>query len=221
MKATYHFSVATGALQNYMFVLNELLVIRCFKVRIEGERLIVHAADDKNFCILDALANEVSVNGVVYDNPTEAQAVLMPLIFSTEDLVLLSSQLQTLIQGAVQKIEGKGLSSNDFTDELKAKLEGLQQVDISNKVDKEEGKGLSSNNFTDEDKDKLRLALKNGFKEIRCVTTDSGDFNIVIKVNKGRVAMTYNLASNHNVALKKYADEQFRLLEEQIKAKKR
>ena len=221
MKATYHFSAATGALQNYMFVLNELLVIRCFKVRIEGERLIVHAADDKNFCILDALANEVSVNGVVYDNPTEAQAVLMPLIFSTEDLVLLSSQLQTLIQGAVQKIEGKGLSSNDFTDELKAKLEGLQQVDISNKVDKEEGKGLSSNNFTDEDKDKLRLALKNGFKEIRCYTTDSGDFNIVIKVNKGRVAMTYNLASNHNVALKKYADEQFRLLEEQIKAKKR
>jgi hypothetical protein len=221
MKATYHFSAATGALQNYMFVLNELLVIRCFKVRIEGERLIVHAADDKNFCILDALANEVSVNGVVYDNPTEAQAVLMPLIFSTEDLVLLSSQLQTLIQGAVQKIEGKGLSSNDFTDELKAKLEGLQQVDISNKVDKEEGKGLSSNNFTDEDKDKLRLALKNGFKEIRCVTTDSGDFNIVIKVNKGRVTMTYNLATNHNVALKKYADEQFRLLEEQIKAKKK
>jgi hypothetical protein len=221
MKATYHFSAATGALQNYMFVLNELLVIRCFKVRIEGERLIVHAADDKNFCILDALANEVSVNGVVYDNPTEAQAVLMPLIFSTEDLVLLSSQLQTLIQGAVQKIEGKGLSSNDFTDEFKAKLEGLQQVDISNKVDKEEGKGLSSNNFTDEDKDKLRLALKNGFKEIRCYTTDSGDFNIVIKVNKGRVTMTYNLATNHNVALKKYADEQFRLLEEQIKAKKR
>lgn len=221
MKATYHFSAATGALQNYMFVLNELLVIRCFKVRIECERLIVHAADDKNFCILDALANEVSVNGVVYDNPTEAQAVLMPLIFSTEDLVLLSSQLQTLIQGAVQKIEGKGLSSNDFTDELKAKLEGLQQVDISNKVDKEEGKGLSSNNFTDEDKDKLRLALKNGFKEIRCVTTDSGDFNIVIKVNKGRVTMTYNLATNHNVALKKYADEQFRLLEEQIKAKKK
>lgn len=221
MKATYHFSAATGALQNYMFVLNELLVIRCFKVRIEGERLIVHAADDKNFCILDALANEVSVNGVVYDNPTEAQAVLMPLIFSTEDLVLLSSQLQTLIQGAVQKIEGKGLSSNDFTDEFKAKLEGLQQVDISNKVDKEKGKGLSSNNFTDEDKDKLRLALKNGFKEIRCYTTDSGDFNIVIKVNKGRVTMTYNLATNHNVALKKYADEQFRLLEEQIKAKKR
>lgn len=217
MKATYHFSAATGALQNYMFVLNELLVIRCFKVRIEGERLIVHAADDKNFCILDALANEVSVNGVVYDNPTEAQAVLMPLIFSTEDLVLLSSQLQTLIQGAVQKIEGKGLSSNDFTDELKAKLEGLQQVDISNKVDKEEGKGLSSNNFTDEDKDKLRLALKNGFKEIRCYTTDSGDFNIVIKVNKGRVTMTYNLATNHNVALKKYADEQFRLLEERLK----
>jgi hypothetical protein len=31
------------------------------------------------------------------------------------------------------------------------------------------------------------------------------------------VAMTYNLASNHNVALKKYADEQFRLLEERLK----
>lgn len=64
---------------------------------------------------------------------------------------------------------GKGLSTNDFTDEYKNKvdsgtqqnhthsnktiLDGIRSTDIDNwdnKVDKESGKGLSTNDFTDE-----------------------------------------------------------------------
>ena len=63
----------------------------------------------------------------------------------------------------VESIEGKGLSTNDFTDELLEKLEGLENYDdtalnktledlqksVDNKVEKVEGKGLSANDFTD------------------------------------------------------------------------
>ena len=120
------------------------------------------------------------------------------------------------IEDIIGLIRGEQIEGGN-TKERVSEVLTLIAEEIAKKLDKEEGKGLSSNDFTDEDKDDLRLALKNGFKEIRCITTDSGDFNIVIKVNKGRVSMTYNLATNHNVALKKYTDEQFRLLEERLK----
>lgn len=65
----------------------------------------------------------------------------------------------------VDKVEGKGLSTNDYTDEDKDKLDTLlYAADINSqaianvnarKVDKVEGKGLSTNDFTTELKDKL------------------------------------------------------------------
>ncbi|EKY18174.1 hypothetical protein HMPREF9073_01280 [Capnocytophaga sp. oral taxon 326 str. F0382] len=42
-----------------------------------------------------------------------------------------NTKLQELIDKKVNKEEGKGLSSNDFTNELKQKLEGLQPTDVS------------------------------------------------------------------------------------------
>lgn len=36
-----------------------------------------------------------------------------------------------LLDKKVDKVPGKGLSTNDFTNELRAKLEGLRNVDIS------------------------------------------------------------------------------------------
>lgn len=50
----------------------------------------------------------------------------------------------------VDKVSGKGLSTNDYTDEDKSTV-----ATVVNKVDKIEGKGLSSNDYTDEDKLKL------------------------------------------------------------------
>ena len=50
--------------------------------------------------------------------------------------------------------EGKGLSTNDFTDKYKKQLDGLPE-ELDDKVDKEEGKELSSNDFTDEQKAKV------------------------------------------------------------------
>lgn len=58
----------------------------------------------------------------------------------------------------VKKEAGKGLSTNDFTDEYKEKID-TESAAIDGKVDKEEGKGLSSNDYTDEDKDKVAAAI--------------------------------------------------------------
>ena len=83
------------------------------------------------------------------------------------------SSIEGQVAGKVDAVAGKELSSNDFTDAFKEKLENLQ-IDsalnststnpvenkviyeaLDSKVDKEIGKGLSSNDFTDELKDKL------------------------------------------------------------------
>lgn len=93
------------------------------------------------------------------------------------------SNISNLQNNKVNKIEGKGLSTNDFTDELKTKLENLNNyndtevkndiselqtdmtsvensistinTNIANKVDKVEGKGLSTEDFTTALKTKL------------------------------------------------------------------
>ena len=131
MEPKYKVNPLTGELQEYVFEYNGILALRNFTARVEDERLILHAADDVNFSILEALVSEVEINGVVYDNPTAAQEALTRLTFNQNRPVLLDKSLKDLILGAVQKIPGKKLSTEDFTTELRQKLEGLQQVDIS------------------------------------------------------------------------------------------
>lgn len=79
----------------------------------------------------------------------------------------------TKLEKKVSKEAGKGLSSNDYTNEEKAKLQGIERgaqvnpdltpyaktedvnLKLTKKVDKEDGKGLSSNDYTTEEKSKL------------------------------------------------------------------
>lgn len=111
------------------------------------------------------------------DNPhevTKAQIGLDNVDNTSDEDKPISTAQQEALDNKVDKEEGKGLSANDFTDELKDKLENLGdspdyseditninqnitniQSDLDSKVDKEEGKGLSSNDFTDALKDKL------------------------------------------------------------------
>ena len=131
MEPKYKVNPLTGELQEYVFEYNGILALRNFTARVEDERLILHAADDVNFSILDALVSEVEINGVVYNNPTAAQEALTRLTFNQNRPVLLDKSLKDLILNAVQKIPGKKLSTEDFTTELRTKLEGLQQVDTS------------------------------------------------------------------------------------------
>ena len=130
MEPKYKVNPLTGELQEYVFEYNGILALRNFTARVEDERLILHAADDVNFSILEALVSEVEINGVVYDNPTAAQEALTRLTFNQNRPVLLDKTLKELILGAVQKVEGKGLSSNDFTNAYKQQLDTLEDYDI-------------------------------------------------------------------------------------------
>ena len=155
----------TGELQEYIFEYNGILALKNFVARVDGERLILHSAEDMNFSILDALVSEVEINGVVYDNADAAQQALQRLTFNTNRPVIMTQRerdlllgalqsdnyvgtaadLKSLIDGKVDKVPGKILSSNDFTNELRAKLEGLQNVDISQLLPKGGYTGTAQN----------------------------------------------------------------------------
>ena len=147
----YKVNPLTGELQEYIFEYNGILALRNFQTKLDGERLILHHADDVNFSLLETLVSEVEINGVVYDNPTAAQEALTrltfnqnrPTILPQDERALITNALQrgdyigtardlfNLINGKVDKVPGKKLTTEDFTTELRKKLEGLQQVDIS------------------------------------------------------------------------------------------
>ena len=140
----------TGDLQEYLFEYNGILALKNFVARVDGERLILHSAADMNFSILDALVSEVEIDGRVYDNAEAAQEALMRLTFNTNRPVLMTQQERELLQGALQrgtyvgtaadlkalidgkvdKEAGKGLSTNDFTNAYKQKLDTLEDYDI-------------------------------------------------------------------------------------------
>lgn len=92
-------------------------------------------------------------------------------------------QNTTALAGKVDKVSGKGLSTNDFTTDEKTKLAGLENYDdsrivadisalqtsVSGKVDAVSGMGLSQNSFTDAEKTKLE-GIETGANKI---TVDS------------------------------------------------
>lgn len=59
------------------------------------------------------------------------------------------ADVESALADKVDKVNGKGLSTNDYTDADKAIVGGVTAA-LDDKVDKVDGKGLSSNDFTDE-----------------------------------------------------------------------
>lgn len=132
----------------------------------------------KNKEILDKISDNngtIAYNGINISN-TNPDATLSP----TSENTLQNKVIYKALNDKVEKESGKGLSTNDFTNALKGKLEALSNYDdgvltgkvsslesnisdISNsisginnkligKVDSEEGKGLSEENFTESNK---------------------------------------------------------------------
>ena len=165
MTPRYKLRPDSGELQEYLFEYNWILALKNFVARVDGERLILHSASDMNFSILDALVSEVEIDGRVYDTPEAAQQALQRLTFNTNRPVLMTQRERELLEGALQrgtyvgtaadlkalldrkvdKVPGKMLSTNDFTNELRTKLEGLRQVDISGLLPKGGYTGTAQN----------------------------------------------------------------------------
>lgn len=73
---------------------------------------------------------------------------------------LLRTLLPSLLNGKVDKVTGKGLSTNDFTTQYKNSIDSMSSnisVLSSSKVDKITGKGLSTNDFTNAMQSKVTL----------------------------------------------------------------
>lgn len=76
--------------------------------------------------------------------------LIKPDVTDTVDINNFNSNFDTIdinLFNKVEKVDGKGLSTNDYTNEEKQKV-----GTIANKVDKVEGKVLSSNDYTNEEK---------------------------------------------------------------------
>ena len=72
-----------------------------------------------------------------------------------------SDETDTALNGKVDKVAGKGLSANDYTDDEKAAV-----AKIPDKVDKVTGKGLSANDYTDSAKSFLEETVPKEFDRI-------------------------------------------------------
>lgn len=90
------------------------------------------------------------------EKPTYTKAeVGLGNVDNTSDLNKpISTATQTALDGKVDKVPGKALSTNDYTDSDKAIVDGVTSA-LATKVDKIAGKGLSSNDYTDYEKTKL------------------------------------------------------------------
>lgn len=101
-------------------------------------------------------------------------------------------QNTTAIADKVDKVAGKGLSTNDYTTEEKTKLAGLSNYDdtsilasLDTKVDKVTGKGLSTEDYTTAEKTKL-AGLSNYddtalTSRVSALETTVGDINSVLE----------------------------------------
>lgn len=93
----YAIKTVDGELKEYAFDIGGVLALRNFKAVTNGNRLIIESNDNANFTILDALVNEVEIDGIVYDDPTAAQEALQRLVFNPLAPVILPQEERDLI----------------------------------------------------------------------------------------------------------------------------
>ncbi len=109
--ATHKVNSVDGELSEYVFDFGGVLALRNFTARTNGNRLIIHSNENANFTILDALVDEVEINGVVYDNPAAAQEALQRLVFNPAVPVIMTEEERKIIQNFKNYL-GKGLLSD-------------------------------------------------------------------------------------------------------------
>ena len=120
----------------------------------------------------------------------------------------------------VDKVTGKGLSTNDYTNAEKAEV-----AKISNKVDKVTDKGLSSNDYTDSDKAEV-AKIKDKVDKVEGMGLSTNDLtdtykkrldalpnNLANKASCSSVLMTivpnspFTPKTDYHPATKKYVDD--------------
>lgn len=170
-------------------VANNSLRITTYDFKAEIERIIPTATDaDNGFMSKDdkkrlnvlysLLGEEADANKVVdtireilniFDKYPEGSNLITALSqkVDKETFNTARQEINNALNTKVDKESGKGLSTNDFTNNYKTKVDNsvdkntfdyniqILNNSLNKKVDKIVGKGLSTNDYTDEDKQKL------------------------------------------------------------------
>ena len=118
-----------------------------------------------------------------------------------------SDETDTALNGKVDKVEGKGLSTNDYTNEEKAEV-----AKVSGKVDKVSGKGLSTNDYTDSAKSFLEETVPEQINRIdaKIAEVEANVYsNFKNKVDKveGKGLSTNDYTDDEKAAVAKIADK--------------
>lgn len=80
------------------------------------------------------------------------------------------ADMNNTLNTKVDKVSGKGLSSNDYTDEEKAKLAGLENYTLPSDVVHDSGYVHTDNNYTNEEKAKVNNVPDNTLEEINTLS---------------------------------------------------
>lgn len=144
-------------------VLNNVLSLTQTEIKTEIEKIILTATSTANgFMSKEDKLHLDTLYRLLDETSNDADSFVNTI---SEILAIFNqypegTNLINALNGKVDKVSGKGLSTNDFTNEYKDKVDN--SVDratfntaINNKVDKVQGKGLSTNDYTNEEKQKL------------------------------------------------------------------
>lgn len=124
----YQIQTVTGELKEYAFDIGGVLALRNFTASTNGNRLIVKSHNNANFTILDALVNEVEIDGVVYDDVVSAQEALQRLVFNPAIPQIITEEQRLKIINSLQK-NSKGSAIKFFNEKGE-----LITLDLSKKL---------------------------------------------------------------------------------------
>lgn len=143
----YVIKTVDGELQEYAFDIGGVLALRNFKAVTNGNRLIIESNDNANFTILDALVNEVEIDGVVYDDPTAAQEALQRLVFNPlVPVVLPESERDLIPKGLKPNTPIQITAGNPYTYEIPVNAD-LYALRISDSTNIKLGKTLGADDL--------------------------------------------------------------------------
>ena len=103
--------------------------------------------------------------------------------------------------GKVDKVDGKGLSTNDYSDSDKAEV-----AKIKNKVDKVSGKGLSANDYSDSDKAEV-AKVKNKVDKVSGKGLSANDYSDSDKAEVAKVKNKVDKVSGKGLSANDYTAE--------------
>jgi len=105
-----------------------------------------------------AIERQLDILSYIGNDATVTVEIATGIYVSKTEFDAKISELKEATDNSVKKTEGKDLSTNDYDNASKEKVDNLPDNTtdaLKNKVDKVAGKGLSTNDYTDDDKGKV------------------------------------------------------------------